>query len=461
MPRTALDPPIAHGGRDVDATRTIASSLPVALRMSTSDSHDGPIAVIGAGVIGCAVAYALAREGRPVLLIDRAAPGEAGASYGNVGHLATELVEPLPSPGLLFGFWRELYALGGPLDVPVRRLGAFAPWARRFAMAAFRRRAHTQHLAPLVRPAGAAYAQLLAEIGREDLLRRNGHYQFWLSAKGAAQATAEARHMQALGIPTAPVAPDVLANVRTAAGAQHAAGLWFPESGHMLDPQAVCQALAHAAAARGAQLRQLTVRSLEPEGERIAITTADERFSVPAAVVCAGAWSAPLLAPFGLHAPLEAAYGYHVELPDEAAYVDAPALYADQKILVTPMRGRLRASGYMEFGGLDGAPDPRKPARLRSQLAALGYRCAADGPSWRGPRPVLPDYLPGIGRAPGAAPLYYAVGHQHLGLTLAPATADLIADLVAARTPRQDLKSFDLSRFGSPSRQRPSIRATP
>lgn len=461
MPRTALDPPIAHGGRDVDATRTIASSTPVALRMSTPDNHDGPIAVIGAGVIGCAVAYALAREGRPVLLIDRAAPGEAGASYGNVGHLATELVEPLPSPGLLFGFWRELYALGGPLDVPVRRLGAFAPWARRFAMAAFRRQAHTQHLAPLVRPAGAAYAQLLAEIGREDLLRRNGHYQFWLSAKGAAQATAEARHMQALGIPTAPVAPDVLANVRTAAGAQHAAGLWFPESGHMLDPQAVCQALAHAAAARGAQLRQLTVRSLEPEGDRIAIATADERFSVPAAVVCAGAWSAPLLATFGLHAPLEAAYGYHVELPDEAAYVDAPALYADQKILVTPMRGRLRASGYMEFGGLDGAADPRKPARLRSQLAALGYRCAADGPSWRGPRPVLPDYLPGIGRAPGAAPLYYAVGHQHLGLTLAPATADLIADLVAARTPRQDLKPFDLSRFGSPSRQRPSIRATP
>ncbi len=80
------------------------------------------IAVIGAGVIGSAIACALAREGRRVLLIDRAPPGEAGASFGNAGHIATELLEPLPSPTLLFGFWRELFAFGGVLDIPSRRL---------------------------------------------------------------------------------------------------------------------------------------------------------------------------------------------------------------------------------------------------------------------------------------------------------------------------------------------------
>ena len=88
------------------------------------------IAVIGAGVIGSAIACALAREGRHVLLIDRAPPGEAGASFGNAGHIATELVEPLPSPALLFGFWRELFAFGGVLDIPPRRLLKFLPWGR-------------------------------------------------------------------------------------------------------------------------------------------------------------------------------------------------------------------------------------------------------------------------------------------------------------------------------------------
>ena len=82
------------------------------------------IAIIGAGVIGSAIAFTLARDGWRVTSFDRAPPGEGGASYGNAGHVATELVEPLPAPALLFGFWRDLFALGGVLDIPARRLVA-------------------------------------------------------------------------------------------------------------------------------------------------------------------------------------------------------------------------------------------------------------------------------------------------------------------------------------------------
>ena len=59
--------------------------------------RDDTVAVVGAGVIGAAVAYALTREGRAVLLFDQAEPGMTGASFGNAGHIAAELVEPLPS----------------------------------------------------------------------------------------------------------------------------------------------------------------------------------------------------------------------------------------------------------------------------------------------------------------------------------------------------------------------------
>src|SRR5580693_9204654 len=124
-------------------------------------SEQGAIAVIGAGVIGAAVALALAREGRQVLLLDRAAPGIAGASYGNVGHIAAELVQPLPSPGLLLGFWRELTRFGGALDLPPSQVLSMLPWIRRFAAAAFRRDAGTRHLAPLVRPAAALWTEWL------------------------------------------------------------------------------------------------------------------------------------------------------------------------------------------------------------------------------------------------------------------------------------------------------------
>jgi D-amino-acid dehydrogenase len=60
---------------------------------------------------------------------------------------------------------------------------------------------------------------------------------------------------------------------------------------------------------------------------------------------------------------------------------------------------------------------------------------------------VLPDYLPGIGRALGVSKLFYAIGHQHIGLTLAPITAELVADMVAERTPRIPIAAYDLQRF--------------
>jgi glycine/D-amino acid oxidase-like deaminating enzyme len=404
------------------------------------------IAVIGAGVIGCAVALALARAGRAVVLLDPHDPGVGGASYGNVGHIAAELIEPLPSPGLLFGFWRQLFAFGGPLDIPWHRLPHVTLWARRFAAAAFRRSANTRHLAPLVRPASAAWEALLREIGEPQLLKRNGHCQVWFGAAAARAAHSEARHMAHLGIPARPLDTTLLHTLAAAAGAGEASGLLFPDSSHVLDPRAVCAALARAAAAAGAQLQRTRVRSLALRGARIEVGTEGATLETAAAVVCAGVWSEPLLAPFGLRAPLEPVRGYHVELPQHPALIDAPLIYMNDSILVTPMAGRLRASSYMEFEVPGAAPDPRKPRRLRQKLRQLGYACASDGASWVGTRPVLPDYLPGIGRARGA-PLYYAVGHQHLGLTLAPVTAQLLAALLLGREPLHDLTPFDLRRF--------------
>ena len=70
-----------------------------------------------------------------------------------------------------------------------------------------------------------------------------------------------------------------------------------------------------------------------------------------------------------------------------------------------------------------------------------------DTQPWMGCRPTLPDYLPAIGisrRMPG---LSYAFGHQHLGLTLAPTTAELVTALLTGSAPRCDLTPFDIERF--------------
>lgn len=427
--------------------------------MADADCGEDTVAVIGAGVIGCAVTWALTKSGRRVLLLDRADPASAGASFGNVGHIATEQVQPLPSLRLLAGFWRELFAFDGPLDIPLRRVITLAPWMGRFAIAAFQQKTNTGHLEPLIRCAADAWESQLQEIGRRDLILRNGHYALWLGARAAARAATERRFAARLEVSTGAV-PEELLRAAAAAAArasaptprdiEPAAGVWFPDSAHMLDPALAARACASAAVQRGAIVRRASIRHIQPRGDRIEIVTDADTLTVRTAVVCAGAWSRPLLAPFGLHAPLEAERGYHIELPGHAALANAPILYADHSVIVTPMSARLRCSSFLEFAGLCAPPDPRKPARLRAKLRQLGYRCDPDGPSWMGPRPTLPDYLPAIGRAPGHHELFYALGHQHLGLTLAAVTAELIAQLVGGRQPRFDVAPFDLRRFGPP-----------
>lgn len=406
--------------------------------------HDDTIAVVGAGVVGAAVAYALAREGRAVLLLDRAEPGMAGASFGNAGHIAAELVEPLPSWDLLFGFWRELFAFGGALDIPLRRAPQFLPWALRFAAAARLRNENTHHLAPLVRPAVDNMARWLAEIGRPELLRTNRHFQVWFGPRSGERAAGQRLAMERLGIPAQPAPNETLQVI--AHQPTSIAGLWFPSTGHVLDPLKVVQSFAAAAKERGASFKCAEIRAIQPLEGRVTLETSSGTLTVGAVVVCTGAWTASLLEPLGLRVPMESARGYHVEMPSHPALTDTPILYADQRILLTPMQGRLRATSFMEFTGPNAAPDPRKFAQLRARVGELGYDCPADGPSWVGPRPVLPDYLPGIGRLERSS-VFYAVGHQHIGLTLAPVTGELMSDLVAGRPPRHDISAFDLRRF--------------
>lgn len=404
------------------------------------------ITIIGAGVIGSALAYRLAQRGHRVRMLDPQAPGQGGASYGNVGHLAAELVEPLPSPQLLLGFVKELTIFGGPLHMPMRNWPALLPWALRFVIAAFRRSAHTRLLTPLVLEACAEYQRLLDAIGRGDLLRRDGHYQIWSGPEAQRAAQAEATHMQRLGVPTAAVDASWLAAQARLSGEDALAALHFPSCGHVTDPAAVVQALAAAAVAAGASIEQRQVRSVQSHGAGVRIDCADGVLDSECAVICAGIWSADLLRGHGLKVPLQAAYGYHVELPGAPARIEAPILYCAQRLLVTPMAGRLRASSFMEFSGLHSKVDAGKYQRLDALLAGLGYPRSDPASHWRGPRPILPDYLPGLGQVPGQ-PLYYAIGHQHLGLTMAPITAELMADAISGTPTRVPLAPFDLRRF--------------
>ena len=116
-------------------------------------------------------------------------------------------------------------------------------------------------------------------------------------------------------------------------------------------------------------------------------------------------------------------------------------------MIVSRFRTGLRAASFVEFGRERSPPDPRKWQRLHSHVEALGLPFGGSCSEWMGARPTLPDYLPAIGRSSRAGNLWYAFGHQHLGLTLAAVTGELIAALSAGEAPPMDPAAFDVDRF--------------
>jgi D-amino-acid dehydrogenase len=141
--------------------------------------------------------------------------------------------------------------------------------------------------------------------------------------------------------------------------------------------------------------------------------------------------------------------GYHIRAAAEDWPVDLPPIvFEDRSMIVTRYADSVQAASFVELARPNAPPDPRKWERLERHVAELGLPMRPPFTRWMGARPTLPDYLPAIGRSRRATNLLYAFGHQHLGLTLAPITAELVVALAEDSPTNIDHTPFDLDRFG-------------
>ena len=161
-----------------------------------------------------------------------------------------------------------------------------------------------------------------------------------------------------------------------------------------------------------------------------------------AVVIAAGAWSKELARQVGDRVPLDTERGYHLNLePGEAGELRRPVMFPERGFVLAPMLDGIRLTSGVELAGLNAPPDFSRIRRLlpaaREALPGLSDRVTRQ---WLGYRPSTPDSLPVIGRSPRSRAVFYAFGHQHLGLTLGPITGRLIAAAVAGRQPEFDLR---------------------
>jgi D-amino-acid dehydrogenase len=168
-------------------------------------------------------------------------------------------------------------------------------------------------------------------------------------------------------------------------------------------------------------------------------------------VVAGGAWSPRILKGLGIRLPMEAGKGYSLTIPESPIPLKIPMILSESRVAVTPMGRALRFGGTMELAGINANIRPERVEQIKA-AARLYYpdfpMAAFEGVKpWFGLRPVSPDGLPYIGRFEARPNLIAAAGHAMLGLTLAPITGALVADVVAGRKPSVPLEHVDPDRF--------------
>ena len=406
--------------------------------------------VVGGGLIGLCTALNLQARGIKTLVIDPVSVRRA-ASWGNAGHIAVEQVEPLASAATVRSFSRRLYWRGGALSLPLRDIAAWLPFSLRLLAASRPKRFEAGKAALKDALSGAmpSWRRLTGMIGAPQLLIEDGHFIVWETIESAAAGRASWARVDTGGATFRDATAAELALLTAQMKRPPAGAIRFLGTGRIADPGDLAEILDAEFARLGGDQRCASVESIILSGEKASIRLdGGETLTSDAIVIAAGVESGQLLAPLGIKVPIVAERGYHIqsahsEWPESLP----PVVFEDRSMIVTRFRSGLRAASFVEFAKSASPPDRRKWARLRAHVRALGLPFHMPGKRWMGARPTLPDYLPAIGRVSRAANLFYAFGHQHLGLTLAPLTGEVIAALVAGEAPAIDLAPFDVQRF--------------
>lgn len=404
------------------------------------------VAVIGAGVIGLTIALELVDRGHEVVLVDPGAPG-MGASYGNAGTIASYAVSPVGTPDVLRSLPSLLLSRTSPLAIRHQALPSLMPWLVRFLWQSLPARAahNARAIAALLSDAGERWDHLALRVKGAGILQRRGCLYLYETPEALKRAEAEMAQRRALGVGVELIGPQPLAEMEPqlppAAGAA-----FFPGATFLDDPGRMMGLIASAVLGRA---RLITARAERltrgPDG--VVIEGPGLHLHARRVVIASGAQARGLAAQAGDPVPLDTERGYHVEWDMPQPRLSRPTCPTARGFYLCPMAGRLRVAGTVELGGLHLPPSPHRVRKLVEGASAFFPDLGPPDREWMGFRPSLPDSLPVIGPSRKGADVVLAFGHGHLGVTLAPITAALVADVVSGKEPALNLAPYRSTRF--------------
>ncbi len=406
--------------------------------------------VVGAGIIGTAIAYELQKRGRQVVLLDKGDVGR-GASYGNMASIAVTEFMPASRPSI----WRQIpgWMLDpeGPVRVRPGYMPKLLPWFARFVAAS--RPGKLRQLeaegAALCKRVYDDLLPLLRETGLEGELTEEGCLSLY---SDEAEFRADREHIEILerfDFPHRRLTGEEARELEPELSDSIGLAVLFPQNRSLRDPFRLVTSLAQRFTSLGGEIRRGSVAGFD-QSDRITAVRLSDGSSIAAdeVVIAAGAYSGLLSKMLGEPIPLETERGYHTQIMAPGLSMRHSIIWPARAFMVTPTAGGIRVGGTVEMAGLDAAPDYRRSKiTVRRAQTALPNLRGENFSEWMGHRPALPDTVPIMSASAKVAGVFYATGHGHLGVTYAATTARLMGDLMTGRTPPIDLRPYRIDRF--------------
>lgn len=414
------------------------------------------VVVLGAGVIGTTTAWALARQGAEVTVIERQPGAALETSYANAGQVSPGYSTPWAAPGIPLKAMKWLFQRHAPLAIRLDGSWFQMCWmAHMLANCSAPRYAiNKERMMRLSEYSRDCLRNWRAEVGLHYDERSAGTLQLFRTQAQLDAAQRDVEVLQACGVPFELL--DRAGVIRTEPGLAHASasfcgGLRLPndETG---DCHQFTSQLASKATELGVKfLYGQSVRHLQHDGQRLqGITLADQTtLRADRYVLAAGSYSRDLLLPLGLDIPVYPVKGYSLTLPitNDALAPQSTVLDETYKIAVTRLGDRIRVGGMAELGGFDLRLNPKRRETLEKvtrELFAGGDLSQAE--FWTGLRPMTPDGTPLVGATP-LSNLYLNTGHGTLGWTMACGSAQVLADQIMGVQTAINTEGLDMGRY--------------
>ncbi|CAK7050412.1 FAD-binding oxidoreductase [Providencia rettgeri] len=413
-------------------------------------AYQYPVVVIGGGIIGLSIALSVQANGTDVLLIDKHEIG-SGASFGNAGHIATEQVFPIADPAVLKSIPKMLLDPLGPLRLDWRYLLPLTPWLCKL-VGNMRHKPFThihRTLTTLNRAAFDSWQTFIQKWQLSDLVKMEGSLLVAEKNETLDKLGEHSEYLTKIGVKNQLIQQAELLQREPALSTSQLGGIFYPDTGHVIDLAELHSRLTQSFINLGGRvLTHCEVTQITSTSNLEAtVTTTQGVFSGRKVVIAGGAFSKSLVRMVSrINVPLETERGYHLMLPQEGRRLNIPVSSMDRRFIMTPMAGGLRLAGTVEYAGLKRPPNMQRAHHflpLAEPMLTTPLNSQESTP-WMGFRPSTSDSLPVIDHK---GPYIFAFGHQHLGLTQAAITADIVNCFIHEQPTAVDCSPFSIERF--------------